>query len=72
MSNKEFSFPGQEYEYDRPRQNRRRETHNEIVERLVDAALDVLHHDRTEGDEIDKYERHTLRTKFGMILGANQ
>ena len=46
--------------------------HNETVERLVQPALDVLHHDARDGDYIDKYERHMLRTKFGAILGKRK
>jgi hypothetical protein len=42
--------------------------HNEMVEELVQAAISALHHDTTEGSEVDKYERQLLRTKFGQIL----
>lgn len=46
--------------------------HNETVEQLVQAALDVLHHDARDGDYVDKYERHILRTKFGAILSKRK
>lgn len=39
-----------------------------VVEQLIDAAMDVLHHDRTEGSAVDKYERKTLSNKFCTIL----
>lgn len=35
-----------------------------VVERLIIAALDVLHHDRTVGSDVDKYECDQLRQKF--------
>jgi hypothetical protein len=38
------------------------------VDRLIDAAFDVLHHDASEGTDVDKYERDTLRKKFKSIL----
>ena len=38
------------------------------IEHLVLAAMDVLHHDRTVGSEVDKYECMVLRQKFNEIL----
>lgn len=38
------------------------------VDRLIQAAMDVLHHDRTEGSEVDAYEQRALRQKFCAIL----
>lgn len=40
----------------------------ELLTKLIDAALDVLHHDRTEGSEVDHHERAALRKKFAKIL----
>ena len=39
-----------------------------ILDGLVAAALDVLHHDRTEGSDVDEYEREQLRKKFTEVL----
>lgn len=39
-----------------------------LIDALVTEALDVLHHDRTEGSEVDQYERRQLRTRFGAVL----
>lgn len=36
--------------------------------KLIEAALDVLHHDRTEGSEVDRYERQQLTARFSTIL----
>jgi hypothetical protein len=44
--------------------------YNEMVERLVEVAISTLHHDGDAGSEVDKYERHLLRTKFGKILNG--
>ena len=38
------------------------------IERLIDAAMDVLHHDRSPGDDVDIYERNQLRERFAKIL----
>jgi hypothetical protein len=38
------------------------------IERLIDAAMAVLHHDRSEGTEVDIYERNQLRERFAEIL----
>lgn len=40
----------------------------ELLAKLIDAALAVLHHDRTDGSDVDSYERATLRKKFAKIL----
>ena len=42
-----------------------------VVDQLIEAAMDVLHHDRTEGSEVDTYERKMLSEKFCTIL-ANE
>lgn len=42
-----------------------------VLDRLVVAALDVLHHDRTDGDDVDKHERAQLREKFTAALKDN-
>lgn len=41
---------------------------NDAIDRLVQAALDTLHHDTTDGSSVDKYERDVLRKKFAAIL----
>lgn len=41
---------------------------NDIVDRLIQAALDTLHHDTDDGDAVDKYEREVLQKKFSAIL----
>lgn len=48
----------------------RKSQHDRIVEKLIDAAMDVLHHDRTDGSEVDKYERNLLSQKFCTILAV--
>lgn len=40
-----------------------------LVDLLIQAALDTLHHDTDDGDAVDKYEREVLRRKFTEILG---
>lgn len=42
--------------------------HDRIVEKMIDAAMDVLHHNRTEGSDVDKCERKLLSEKFCTIL----
>lgn len=42
-----------------------------VVDRLVQAAIDVLHHDTTEGGTVDKYERRLLLEKFDAILAIH-
>jgi hypothetical protein len=42
----------------------------EQIERLIDAAMDVLHHDRSEDSEVDVFEREQLRNKFAAIMGG--
>ena len=42
-----------------------------VLDRLVETALDVLHHDRVDGSEVDKYERAQLRQKFTAALKDN-
>lgn len=42
-----------------------------MIEALITEALDVLHHDRTDGSEVDQYERRQLRTRFGAVLHAH-
>lgn len=44
---------------------RRRET----VDRLVQAALDVMHHDRDEDGPETTHNRGALAAKFSKILG---
>lgn len=41
-----------------------------LVAALINEALDVLHHDRTDGSEVDQYERRQLRTRFEACLHA--
>jgi hypothetical protein len=43
----------------------------ERVERLVTEALDVLHHDRSEGSEPVKYNREVLTRRFAAILSPS-
>lgn len=42
---------------------------SDLIEKLIQAALDTLHHDTNHGDAVDKYEREVLRKKFADILG---
>lgn len=46
----------------------RQSQHDRIIDKLIVAALDVLHHDRTDGSEVDQYERKQLSQKFCTIL----
>lgn len=41
-----------------------------LVEALITEALDVLHHDRTDGSAVDQYERRQLRTRFTAVIHA--
>lgn len=41
-----------------------------IISRLIQAAVDTLHHDTNDGDAVDQYEREVLREKFTAILNA--
>jgi len=41
-----------------------------MVDALIAEALDVLHHDRTDGSEVDQYERRQLRTRFNAVIHA--
>jgi hypothetical protein len=41
-----------------------------VIEKLIEAALSVLHHDRRDGNEVDVYERQQLRKAFSPILRA--
>jgi hypothetical protein len=40
----------------------------DVVEKLIQEAVSVLHHDTTEGSEIDRYEREALRKRFAPLL----
>jgi hypothetical protein len=40
----------------------------DMIDRLIQAAIDTLHHDTDGGDAVDKYERDVLRKNFGAIL----
>lgn len=40
----------------------------EQIEKLITAAIGLLHHDTTEGSDVDRYERMVLRQKFNEIL----
>lgn len=42
----------------------------ELVEKLVDAAIDTLHHDTDEGSDIDHYERAVLTSRFTALLAS--
>jgi hypothetical protein len=44
------------------------EIRESTITKLIDAAISVLHHDTSEGSEVDKYERDALRTRFKAIL----
>lgn len=43
---------------------------DEVIDRLIQIALDVLHHDTDHGDAVDQYEREVLRAKFTAALNA--
>jgi hypothetical protein len=43
-------------------------THDDVIDRLIQAALDILHHDTDHGDAVDLYERKVLRERFAAIL----
>ena len=40
----------------------------DVIDRLIQVAIDTLHHDTDDGDAVDKYEREVLRKKFSAIL----
>lgn len=42
-----------------------------ILEGLIQAAIDTLHHDTDHGDDVDKYEREVLRKKFTAVLASH-
>lgn len=39
-----------------------------ILDGLVQAAISLLHHDTTDGDDVDQYERKVLRERFTAVL----
>jgi hypothetical protein len=41
-----------------------------LLDGLIKDAISVLHHDTTEGDAIDRYERLALRKRFDARIGA--
>lgn len=41
---------------------------DDLLTKLIDAAISTLHHDTTEGSTVDLYERDILRKKFARIL----
>lgn len=41
----------------------------DLIDGLIDDAMSVLHHDGTEGGDVDAYERETLGKKFAARLG---
>ena len=41
-----------------------------LIKRLVQIALDVLHHDRTAGSEVDKYERSVLTRQITAAISS--
>lgn len=43
-----------------------------ILDGLVDVAISVLHHDTTDGSEIDQYERGALRKRFVAVLDTKR
>lgn len=43
-------------------------TREEMVERLIDDAISVLHHDGTEGAAVDIFERDQLRKRFAKHI----
>lgn len=44
---------------------------DDVIDRLIQVALDVLHHDTDDGDAVDKYEREVLQKKFSAVLKPN-
>jgi hypothetical protein len=40
----------------------------ELLSRLIQDALDVLHHDRTEGSDVDRFEHEQLHKRFSRTL----
>ena len=43
-----------------------------LIDDLIDAALDILHHDIDLDDESGKWEIEGLREKFGKILDGTK
>ncbi len=48
---------------------RRRDGGESLLDQLVTIAMAVLHHDVSEGSDVDIYERGLLRQKFLRALG---
>lgn len=40
----------------------------DMIEELITAAISVLHHDLSEGGEVESFERGALRKQFSRIL----
>jgi hypothetical protein len=41
-----------------------------VMDKLVQVAFDVLHHDRSEGSSVDVYEQAQLRKKFAEVFDS--
>lgn len=44
------------------------EQREKLMVKLIDGALGVLHHDRSEGTDVDRYEREQLRKVFDQAF----